>query len=79
MRNTSSVQTTEVIYVAHPSGFSQNGANPPCLKDLRAFVAECEGLDDDLHVYIDNGQLNEAGRRNVTFRVTHKQPISETP
>ena len=44
---------------------------PPTLGDLRAFVAGCEGLPDDLQVSIMHSSLNEGGRRVTTLEVAH--------
>ena len=60
---------TRVRHIAQPL----NNENGPHLGDLRAFVAACEGLDNDLRVHIDYGYLSESGRRNVEFRLTHRQ------
>lgn len=54
-----------VSYVARPMGRERE--NGPHLGDLRAFVAECDGLPDDLLVRIDPGHVHEGGRRDVTF------------
>ena len=74
-RLVSTVTTTTVRYVAKPYGRKRQ--NPPCLADLRAFVSSCEGLPDDLTVRIDNGHLDEGGRRNITFEVVQKTPVDD--
>lgn len=57
-----------VRHIAKPSYKARE--NPPHLSDLRAFVAACDGLPDDVLVRIDKGQLNESGRHDVTFSAT---------
>jgi hypothetical protein len=69
-RSTVTSTETHVSHTAKPLGRSRE--NPPHLGDLRAFVAACEGLPDDLSVYINNGSLDEGGRRNITFFVRHR-------
>jgi hypothetical protein len=69
-RSTESKTVTSVHHVCQPQGRARE--NGPHLVDLRAFVAECEGLPDDLRVTIENGYLDEGGRRTVTFRVRHE-------
>jgi hypothetical protein len=56
-----------VRHVAEP--FGRDRANPPSLRDLRVFVASCEGLPDDTRVNIDKGSLDESGRHSCTFSV----------
>ena len=71
-------KTSTVTVVEHrcaPMGRSRE--NGPHLSDLRAFVAECEGLPDDLRVFVDNGHMNEAGRYMVTFRVRHAEEAGD--
>lgn len=64
---------TSVRHVAKPMGVGRS--NGPHLADLREFVRECEGLPDDLVVRIDKGNLDEGGRRDVTFQVDHVVPF----
>lgn len=73
MKRVSTVETTEVRYVARPMGRERESG--PHLADLRAFLAECEGLPDDALVRIEPGQLDESARRNVTLSVTIRRPI----
>lgn len=72
-RRTSTVRTTTVLWVAKPSGETRR--NGPHLGDLRAFVAECDGLPGDTPVRITEGNLSESGRRDVTFEVTLREPV----
>lgn len=41
---------------------------------LRAFVAECDGLPDELLVRIEWGSLSEGGLRDVTLSATYTHP-----
>jgi hypothetical protein len=68
-----------VTYTAKPLGSDRE--NGPHLGDLREFVAACDGLPDDLKVRIDEGHLNEGGRRDVQFLVVHRtrQPALNEP
>ena len=72
MRSTNSTTTTTVRYFAKPMGAERE--NGPHLSDLRAFVAECDGLPDDVSVRINNGNLSESGRRDVELSVAYKHP-----
>jgi hypothetical protein len=72
-RSTSTTETTSVRYIAKPRG--RNRENGPHLADLRAFVAACGDLPDDLLVRIEKGHLDEGGRHDVTFSVTHRVPV----
>lgn len=60
-------ESVSVEHVAKPL----NRKNGPHLADLRDFVDACHGLSDDLKVHIEQGDLSESGRRDVTFRVRH--------
>jgi hypothetical protein len=73
-RTVSTVTTETVRHLAKPYG--RNRENGPHLADLRAFVAACEGLPDDVLVRIENGYLDEGGRRNVTFTANYRVPQS---
>lgn len=72
-RTTTTTKTTTVRYLAKPLG--RAAENGPHLVDLREFVALCDGLPDELRVSIQNGHLDEGGRHNVTFSVTHQEPV----
>lgn len=76
-RSTSHTTTTTVRHIAKPLG--RERGNPPHLGDLRAFVEMCEGLPDELGVFIKNGPLNEAGRYDTTFTVRYNHPVPEEP
>ena len=67
-RSETTKTTTTVKYVGKPRGRARE--NGPHLADLRAFVAECEGLPDDLKVRISNGHMGESGRYDVTIEAT---------
>jgi len=71
------LKTTEVKHISKPHGPGRE--NPPHLWDLRRFVEECDGLPDTLVVDIKVGQsaANDAGRRDVTFSVTMKEPVTD--
>lgn len=74
-RSTTSVTTTHVRYFAKPRGSSRK--NPPSLGDLRAFVAACDGLPDDVDVRIQPGTLGESGRHDVEFSLRYDHPAAE--
>lgn len=74
-RHTSTVRTTTVGVIAKPMGKARE--NGPHLADLRAFVAECEGLPDSLLVRITDGHLDESGRRNVMIETVLREPLIE--
>lgn len=76
-RKTTTITETIVRHFAEPMGRERK--NGPHLADLRAFVAECEGLPGDLLVRITNGHLDEGGRMRVTIAVkhTHPKPVAE--
>lgn len=64
------VQRVEVRHVAQPMG--GNRESGPHLIDLREFVAACAGLPGDLLVHVDQGRMDEGGRRVVTFSVSQE-------
>lgn len=72
-RTTNTIRTTTVRYTADPLGRARE--NPPHLGDLRAFVAECEGLPDDLPVRITDGHLNESGRHSTLFEAVWREVL----
>ena len=76
-RKTTTTTETIVRHFAEPMGRERE--NGPHLADLRAFVAECDGLPDDLLVRITNGGLDEGGRMRVTISIkyTHPKPGAE--
>lgn len=76
-RSTVTTTHTHVRHIAVPLG--RDRKNPPHLADLRAFVAACEGLPDEVYVHIDEGHLDSAGRRDVEFRVRYEHPAEEAP
>jgi hypothetical protein len=67
VRKEATTHVVSVRLIAKPHGRGRD--NPPRLRDLRDFVEACDGLHDDLHVYIDRGSLDEGGRHDVTFSV----------
>jgi hypothetical protein len=71
------LRITEVTHIARPHGPGRE--NPPHLWDLRKFVAECDGLPDGMVVSIKDGPsaAKDAGRRDVTFAVTLKEPVTD--
>lgn len=73
-RTFSVTETIVVRHVAEPLGHGRE--NGPHLGDLRAFVAACDGLADDVLVRIDNGQLDEGARRRVTFTATVRRDVT---
>lgn len=70
-------RTITVKHLAKPLGAMQNGENGPHLRDLRQFVAACEGLSNDARVRISEGYLSESGRRDVELSVTVEAPIAD--
>jgi hypothetical protein len=69
-----------VEHIARPMGRANE--NGPHLRDLRDFVAACDGMDDNLLVRIEPGHLDEGGRRNVTISTrkrTSDEPNPLTP
>lgn len=69
MKKTTTTRTVTVSVVAKPLGVERE--NGPHLGDIREFVAECDGLPDDVFVSVDEGTLNESGRRLVTITAKH--------
>lgn len=74
-RRTKSTTVTEVRHVATPLGKARE--NGPHLGDLRAFVAECAGLPDDVLVRIRDEHMSESGRRDVTFSASYQHLADE--
>jgi hypothetical protein len=75
--------TTTVRHTAKPYGRArENGPrareNGPHLGDLRAFVAECEGLPDDVRVRFTDGYMGESGRYDVTIEASWKRSADES-
>jgi hypothetical protein len=68
--------TTTVRHTAKPSGRARE--NGPHLGDLRAFVAECEGLPDDVRVRFTDGYMGESGRYDVTIEASWKRSADES-
>lgn len=56
----------------HHAKPDRTGENGPHLADLRAFVALCVDLPDEVLVHITDGHLDEGGRRTVTFEAVHR-------
>lgn len=71
-------RTTTVRHIAEPLD-SKGRENGPHLGDLRAFVAECEGLPDSIKVRINKGHMGESGRYDVTFETTWQRPEADLP
>ena len=78
-RTTSLTEGTRVTHVARPLGRAR--ISTPCLEigphlgDLRAFVAACEGLPDDLLVHIQRRHLDVT---LVTVRREARNDAKET-
>lgn len=72
--------TEKITTVRHVVGtFGRNRDTPPSLGQIREFVSLCEGLPDDTSVTVDKGQLDEGGRRLVTFSLRIVDKIEDTP
>ena len=71
-RTTTETTVTRVSHVAKPAFKTRE--NGPHLSDLREFVTACEGLPDEVLVYIRTGHMDEGGRCDVTFEVSYTHP-----
>jgi hypothetical protein len=78
MRGEYTETRTTVRHIATPLA-SKGRENGPHLGDLRAFVAECEGLPDSIVVRIDKGHMGESGRYDVTFETTWSRRADSEP
>lgn len=75
MKTITTTRTTYVQHTAVPMGRERE--NGPHLRDLREFVAACEGLDDDVLVRINEGHLDEGGRRTVSLVVSVVEKLED--